>query len=500
MEEKLNKLKTILAEINDYALANALLGYDRQTQMPSGGIESRANIQARLSQLTQEKATTDELGKLLDDLVESTGDLEPDSDDARLIKVAKRGYDKAVKIPPEFAAERAKIVAEANQAWAQAKGKSDWSMFEPHMEKITDLMKRGADFFKPYDHVYDPLLDTFETNMKTADVKEIFASIRPKQVELIEAIADKPQVDDSFLHQHFDKDVQLELSKELVTKFGFDWKRGRRDEVTHPFAQNLGYGDQRMTYWMDEEFFNPHIFAAMHETGHAMYEQGIPKELSRTPLYGGTSLAIHESQSRMWENLVGRSKPFWEWYYPTLQKFFPSQFGNVKLDDFYKAINRVEPSLNRVEADEATYNLHVMLRLEIEIELMENKIKVKDLPEVWNTRMQEYLGVTPSNDADGVLQDVHWSFGYLGYFATYALGNLVSLQLWEKINQDIPDLDDQIRKGEFSKLLGWSNEKIHRHGSKFEPQEIVERVTGSKINGEPYIRYLNDKYSEIYVL
>jgi carboxypeptidase Taq len=319
-------------------------------------------------------------------------------------------------------------------------------------------------------------------------------------VELIEAIAEQPQVDDSFLHQHFDRDKQLDLSKQLITKFGFDWNRGRRDEVTHPYAQNLGYGDQRMTYWMDEEFFNPHLFAAMHEAGHAMYEQGIPKELSRTPLYGGTSLAIHESQSRMWENLIGRSKPFWEWYFPTLQEYFPSQFGNVKPDEFYKAINRVEPSLNRVEADEATYNLHIMLRLEIEIELMENKIKVKDLPEVWNTRMQEYLGISPTNDIEGVLQDVHWSYGYLGYFATYALGNLVSLQLWEKINQDIPDLEDQIRKGEFSKLLEWSNKKIHRHGSKFEPEEIVERVTGSKINGELYIKYLNKKYGEIYGL
>ncbi|TES90069.1 MAG: carboxypeptidase M32 [Anaerolineales bacterium] len=500
MIEKLNELKTILAEVEDLRTVSDVLGYDQQTQMPPGGAEARGTIMATVGRITQETFISDKVGKLLDDLEGYAKDLDPDSDDARLIKVTRRKYDKATRVPPAMVAERAKLSIAANQDWVEAKGKSDWSIFEPHMEKLIDYMHRYAGLFEPYDHVYDPLLDDYETNMKTADVKEIFENIRPKQVELIEAIAQQPQIDDSFLHQHFDAGKQLEVSREVITKIGYDWDRGRMDEVHHPFAQNLGYGDQRITYWMDEEFFNPHLFAGMHEAGHATYEQGVPKDFFRTPLYGGTSYGFHESQSRMWENLVGRSKAFWEWYYPTLQGHFSSQFGKVSLDEFYNAINKVEPSLIRVEADEATYNLHIMLRMEIEIELMEGKTKVKDLPEIWNARFKQYLGISPPDDAQGVLQDVHWSFFYVGYFSTYSLGNLVSVQLWEKINEDIPDLDDHIRKGEFSILLDWLNEKVHRHGSKFEPQELVERITGSKIDGAPYIKYLNEKYSEIYGL
>jgi carboxypeptidase Taq len=248
------------------------------------------------------------------------------------------------------------------------------------------------------------------------------------------------------------------------------------------------------------DYFSSALFSTTHETGHALYEMGFDRALAGTHLADGASLAVHESQSRMWENLVSRSRPFWEGYYPRLQETFPAQLGNVSLDAFYKGINRVQPSLIRVEADEATYNLHVMLRLEIEIGLMEGSLPVKDLPEVWNTRMQEYLGLTPPDDARGVLQDVHWSNGYIGYFSTYALGNLISAQLWERINADIPDLRDQIRRGEFSTLLGWLREKIHRHGAKFEPQELVQRVTGSKIDPAPYLRYLRSKYGEIYGL
>jgi carboxypeptidase Taq len=249
-----------------------------------------------------------------------------------------------------------------------------------------------------------------------------------------------------------------------------------------------------------EDFYNAHLFGTMHEAGHAMYEQGIPKELARTPLYDGASLAVHESQSRMWENLVGRSRPFWNHFYPKLQKVFPEQLGKVKEEAFYKAINRVSPSFIRVEADEATYNLHIMLRLELEIDLLEGRVEVKDLPDVWDERFQAYVGTTPPDDAKGVLQDVHWSAALMGYFATYALGNLVSAQLWEVIQRELTDLDNQIAKGEFSALLSWLREKLHRHGAKFEPQEIVEKITGSKINGDAYIRYLQRKFGEIYSL
>jgi carboxypeptidase Taq len=468
--------------------------------MPPGGAESRGNVMSTLSRLSHETFTSDETGSLLDDLQYYGDSLEGDSDDSRLLKVTRREFEKATKVPTEMVEEKAQLTTLGNQAWQEARSKSDFSIFEPHLEKFIDWVQRYADLFKPFDHIYDPLLDDYEPGMKTTDVQAIFASIRPRQVELIAAIAAKPQLDDSFLHLHFDEAKQMSFGQTVFKKYGYDLDRGRQDKVTHPFATTFGYGDNRITVRVDENFFNSYLFAALHEAGHAMYAQGIPKELYRTHLYAGASLAVHESQSRLWENLVGRSRPFWTHFFPKLQEVFPSQLGNVKVEDFYKGINKVEPSFIRVEADEATYNLHIMLRMEIEIALLDGSLNVKDLPEVWNMKFKEYLGITPPDDAQGVLQDVHWSFGLLGYFSTYALGNLVSAQLWEKINEDIPDLEDKIAKGEFAPLLSWLNKKIHAHGAKFEPQELVEQVTGSKIDGGPYLKYLQTKFADIYGL
>jgi carboxypeptidase Taq len=500
MEEKLKKFKSIIAEAADLKRAVEILGWDQETNMPPGGAEARGDIRATLEKNSHEKYTSDELARLLEELEPFADELDPDSDDACLIKFIRRDVDRKNKLPAEMVAEKARLIPPANMAWREAREKSEWSIFEPHVEKVVDYVQRMAEYYKPYDHIYDPLLDEYEPGMKTKEVQAIFSEIRPKQAELIEAISKQPQVDDSVILKNYPKAKQLAMGNEIIKKFGYDFNRGRMDEVHHPFASTLGYGDNRITYRLDENYFNSFLFAIMHESGHAMYEQGIAKELARTPLYKGASYAIHESQSRLWENLVGRSKAFWEWFYPKLQDRFPSQVGDVSLDDFYKAINKVEPSFIRVEADEATYNLHIMLRLEIEIALLEGEIKVKDLPEFWNTRFKEYLGITPKNDAEGVLQDVHWSFGLYGYFSTYALGNLVSLQLWEKIKADIPNLEDQIRKGEFTNLLSWLQDKVYRHGKKFAPQELVKRITGSKIDGEPYIKYLNEKFGEIYGL
>ncbi len=500
MEEKLKKFKAIINEAADLERASEILQWDQETNMPPGGAESRGTIRGTLRKLSHEKYTSDELARLLEELEPVAKELDPDSDDARLIKVTRREVNRKTKLPSEMVAELARLGTPANQAWRQAREESKWSIFEPHIEKLVDHIQRKAEYYKPYDHIYDPLLDEFEPGMKTKDVKAIFNQIRPQQVALIEAISKQPQVDDSVLFKNYPKGKQIDLGVDIIKTFGYDFNRGRIDEVTHPFASTLGYGDNRITYRVDENFLNSFLFAVMHESGHAMYEQGIVKELDHTPLFEGASYAVHESQSRLWENLIGRSMAFWEWYYPKLQSSFSSQLGNLSIADFYKAINKVEPSFIRVEADEATYNLHIMLRLEIEIELMEGKIKVKDLPELWNTRFKEYLGITPTNDAKGVLQDVHWSFGYFGYFSTYALGNLISAQIWEKVNADIPNLEDQIRKGDFSALLSWLQDKIYRHGKKFEPQELVERITGSKIDGGPYIKYLNKKFGEIYGL
>jgi len=500
MEQKLAQLKTMLAEISDLTGAAALLGWDQQVNMPPGGAEARGNQLGTLQRLIHERQTSAEMGKLLEILKPYAAALDPDSDDARLVKVVARDYDIATRVPAEWVVEFAQVTTMAQQAWVEARTKSEFSIFRPHLEKVVELGRRYVSFFPPADHPYDTLLDVFEPGMKTADVRAIFDALRPKQVELIKAIAAQPQVDDSFLHQAFDEKKQWDFGVEVITKFGYDWKRGRQDKAPHPFTQSFSVNDVRITTRVDPNFLNSMIFGTMHECGHALYGMGMAPELDRITLATGASYAVHESQSRMWENLVGRSLPFWEHFYPRLQETFPAQLGNVPLDKFYKGINKVQPSLIRVEADEATYNLHIMLRLEIEIALMEGKLAVKDLPEFWNSKMEEYLGVVPPDDAQGVLQDIHWSSGYFGYFSTYALGNLISAQLWEVIGRDNPNLTDQIRAGKFDALLGWLREKVHRHGRKFEPQELVQKVTGSKIDPAPYLRYLKEKFGQIYGL
>jgi len=500
MSEKLIRLKKLLGEVSDLGRAASVLSWDQQVNMPSMGAEARGQQLATLGKTAQEKFTSDEVGKLIEDIKQEFNGSDPNSDNAAMIRVAARNYDKSRRVPPEFVAEKAIVSSKAFEAWVEAKGKSDFSIFKPHLERMVELAQKYVSFFPPADHPYDTLLDDYEPGMKTEDVKTIFNALRPAQVELIKAISSSKQVKDDFLHKKYNESKLWDFGVSIITKYGYDWDRGRQDIAPHPFETTFSVNDVRITTRFEAD--NPLVilFSTMHESGHAMYEQGIDPKYERTPLSGGTSLALHESQSRMWENLVGRSLPFWEHFFPALKKTFPSQLEGVSLKSFYKAINKVEPSLIRVNADEATYNLHIMLRLELEIAMIEGKVAIKDLPELWNAKMKEYLGVTPSNDAEGILQDIHWADGYIGYFTTYALGNLVSAQLWERINQDIRDLDDQIRKGKFDALLGWLREKIHQHGHKYDPQDLVQRVTGSKITPEPYVRYLTKKYGEIYGL
>ena len=500
LKDKLEQLKTLLGEVTDLNQISGLLGWDQQTYMPSGAAELRGQQLATIGAIAHKKFTSAEVGRLLDDLKTWAAGLDPDSDEYRLISVTARDYDKGTRIPSDYVAEFAQVTAVAQQVWMEAREKSDFSIFRPHLEKIVELNHRYIAFFPPAEHPYDVLLDNFEPGMKTSEVKAIFEGLRPQQVELIQAIAARPQVDDSFLRLDFDEQKQWDFGVEVATAFGFDWKRGRQDKSTHPFTQSSGIDDVRITTRFEQGLGASGFFSTTHETGHGLYEQGISHTWSRTPLEGGASLAVHESQSRMWENLVGRSLPFWEHFYPRFQGMFPAQLGNVSLETFYKGINKVERSLIRVEADEATYNLHIMLRLELEIAMIEGEIAVKDLPEAWNARMKDYLGIAPPNDALGVLQDIHWSGGMFGYFSTYALGNLISVQLWEAFRAANPALDDQIRRGDFSSLLSWLRTQIHQHGRKYEPQELVRRVTGSPIDPTPYVRYLKSKYTEIYGL
>ena len=500
MSEKLEQLKILLAEVADLNAVQALLGWDQQTYMPQGGGEARGNQLATIGKISHEKFTSDEIGKLLGDLESEFDGADPDSDDVRLLQVTRHDYDQATRVPSDFVAEFAVVTSRAFEAWVEARSKSDFSIFQPHLEKIVELNQRYVTFFPPADHPYDVLLDQFERGMKTADVKAIFEALRPRQVELLKAISEKPQVEDVFLKGEYDEKKMYDFGEAIATKFGYDWQRGRQDKSAHPFTTSFSINDVRITTRFETDEPTNMLFSTMHETGHALYDLGSDQSYERGPLAGGASLAIHESQSRMWENLVGRSLSFWEHFYPEFQKLFPARVGNIDLKTFYKGINKVEPSLIRVNADEATYNLHIMVRLELEIGMIEGAMKVKNLPDIWNVKMEEYLGIVPPDDAKGVLQDIHWSGGMLGYFSTYALGNLISAQLWERINEDIPDLPDQFREGEFGALLTWLREKIHVHGRKYGPQELVQRVTGSKINADAYVRYLKQKFSDIYGL
>jgi carboxypeptidase Taq len=494
----IHQLKILLGEVYDLNAALSVLGWDQQTYMPSGGAEERGSAMATISRIMHLKVTSDELRKCLEECEKQTAGMPADSDEFCLVKVTRREVNRRVRIPADWVASFAEATAIGQEMWEQAKGTSDFSRFQPYLEKIVELRREYASFFQPYDHIYDPMLDEFEPGLKTADVQKIFDVLRNEQVALIRELSTRPQVESSFLRQFYPENVQWDFGVDVVTNMGFDWNRGRQDSSAHPFTTTFGMGDVRITTRLIPDNLSSALFSTIHEGGHALYEQGFSPALLRTPLATGASMAVHESQSRMWENLVGRSRGFWVHYYPKLQMMFPSQLANVSMETFYKGINRVEPTLIRTESDEATYNLHIMLRLELEIALLERKVEVKDLPGIWRDRMQEYLGVVPKDDAHGVLQDIHWAGGLIGYFPTYALGNVISAQVWESISKDIPDLDDQISSGNFKPLLEWLRTHIHVHGAKFETQDLVKRVTGSEIDPKPYLRYLKTKFGEIY--
>jgi len=497
-ETQLSQLKSIVNQFSDLVSVKGLLHWDLETIMPSGGSAGRGHQLAAVTRIAHETITSDEVGQLLEQLLPYAEQINPDSDDARFIQVTDRLFKKRSLVPASLMAEVAKAASDAHPVWVKARESADFASFESSLENILRLKRQYAAHFQPYEHVYDPLLDDFEPGLLTADVQSIFSALRPRQVELLRAISEREQVDDSFLHQHFNEADQWKFGVGVITDYGYDWNHGRQDKSAHPFTQDIGIGDVRITTRVLENYFPSAFFSTTHESGHGMYCQGIDQNLARTPLAKGASLAIHESQSRMYENVIGRSMPFWSHYYPRLQEIFSTQLGEVSIDAFYKAINKVEPSLIRVEADEATYNMHIMLRLELEIALVDGSLEVKDLPEAWNAGMQDYLGLTPPDDGLGVLQDVHWSHASIGYFSTYALGNLISAQLWERMLDDVPDVAIQIEQGDFEAITSWMRDKVHCHGAKFQPQELVQRITGSKIDQEPYLRYLTKKYTEIY--
>jgi len=500
MASALDTLNERIREVADLRHAADLLEWDERVYMPAGGATTHGEMQATLRRLAHEKFTGADVGDLLGRARDELGSADPDGRDARLLAVTARDYRKATQVPAAYVAEHAQVVSAAQHAWGDARQASDFAAFRPHLEKVIALKRQYVTFFPGGAHPYDALLDDYEPGMTTADVKAVFDVVRPRQIALLKVIAGRPQVDDALLRQPFPESGLLQFSVDVASAFGFDWTRGRQDKSTHPFATAIGCDDVRITTRFMDRYPFSLLFGTLHETGHALYEQGVARTHHRTQLEGGASLGVHESQSRLWENLVGRSRPFWEHFYPVLQARVPEQLRGVTVDRFYQAINKVEPSLIRVEADEATYNMHVMMRVELEIALVEGRLDVADLPAAWNRLMEEYLGVRPADDATGVLQDIHWSAGLLGYFATYTLGNLISAQLWERFAAAHPTCDADIRRGDFSALLSWLRTEVHQHGRMFEPQELVRRATGAPVDPAPYLRYLEQKFGEIYSL
>lgn len=500
MEYKLARLWEIQRDIHAIGAALSLAGWDQMVFMPLGGVEDRSNMVYALSKMHHQKNTSDELGRILDDLTPYSASLDPDSADACLVIQSKRAYDKNTRIPTEFVAEFAQVTAKAQAAWEKAKDESQFAIFQPHLEEIVRYLRRYAEFFSPYEHIYDPLLDDNEPGLKTADVKVLFDSARPTQIELIEKIKQAEQPETPFLGHFYDTDKQLEFIRSVITSLNFDWNRGRLDFSTHPFTTSFGQGDVRITTHLRENDLAAGLFGAIHETGHALYEQGFSPALANTLLASGVSSAVHESQSRMYENIIGRSLSFWQYFYPRLQSKFPNQLGDVAINDFYRGINLVTPSLIRIFADEATYNLHIIMRMELEISLLDGSLEVKNLPEAWNAKMKQYLGVIPETDAQGVLQDIHWSLGSFGGFPAYALGNFISAQLWKKMNSDLPELDEQFAHGKYDDALGWLRKNVHSQGAKYQPQKLVETVCGTKIEAQPYLDYLTAKFSQVYGL
>jgi carboxypeptidase Taq len=499
VESKIQELKELLGRVRDLQYASSVLNWDQQTYMPRRGAAGRAQQLATLDKLAHEFFTSAEIGRLLDELEKESAKLPYDSDDASLVRVTRREYAKATRVPPELVEEISRTTSLANEVWVKARAESNFNLFQPHLEKIVDLEIRLANYLGYKDRIYDALLDLYEPEMTTAQVADIFAGLKKEIVPLVRAISAKAdRVDDAVLHREYAEDKQWDFGVEVIKKFGFDFESGRQDKSAHPFTTGFGLGDTRITTRVDRHFLSTALFGTLHECGHALYDMGYRAELERTPLAGGASLGAHESQSRMWENLVGRSRAFWKHYLPRLREMFPEQLEDQDLESFYRAINKVQPSLIRVEADEVTYSLHVMLRFEMENDLVERKLKIADVPEAWNAKMKEYLGIVPPNDAQGCLQDIHWSWGSIGYFATYSLGSMFSAQLWEKAVKDIPSIPAQIERGEFADLLGWLRQNVHQHGRKFTLDELARRVTGEPLQSRSYVQYLRKKFGEIY--
>jgi carboxypeptidase Taq len=500
MDSDLVKLKALLSEHNDLESAASVLRWDQATYMPRGGSSARGRQLATLDRLAHDRIADPEVGRLLDRL-ESSVARDDDSDHARFLRVARRDFERAVKVPADFVSELANHRTESYEAWGKARPANDFASVRPLLEKTVELSRRYAGFFAPYEHVADPLIGDADPGMKASAVRALFGELRAELIPLVKAITAQHPADDSVLHRRFPEDRQLAFGKKLAEKFGYDFARGRQDMTRHPFMIRFAGGDVRITTRAREDDISEALFSTLHEAGHALYEQNVDPAFDATPIGQGASAGVHESQSRLWENIVGRSRAFWTAFYPELQRLFPGELADVSLDTFYRAVNKVERSLIRTNADEVTYCLHVIMRFDFELELLEGKLRVVDLPEAWRERFRSDFGIVPETDSDGVLQDVHWYDGFVGgAFQCYALGNVMSAQFFDAALRAHPEIPREIAEGRFDTLRGWLTANIYRHGRKLLPAEIVERATSAPLGVAPYISYLKTKYGELYAI
>ena len=499
--------ETYVAQINDLCCVNNLLMWDDQTHKPAGGTETRGHQIKTISEIAQERFTDPKMMRLIESAEKETQGESPDSPHVRALQQTRSAYEIVARIPLALVGEFSAHKTQMQLVWQEARAKDDFNLYAPHLEKMVEIKKKYAEAIGYQAHPYDALLLRYEPDMTAALLKTLFEDLKKGLLPIIQRANNQDKPRNDFLHREYPVELQKKFASEVVQRFGYDMNRGNIGVAPHPFEISFTRNDVRITTRFDPHFINMALFGLFHESGHGMYEQGADPSITRSALttdflgmYGvaGVSYGLHESQSRLWENIVGRSLPFWRHYYPSLQATFPQALQDVTLDEFYRAINRVEPSPIRVEADEVTYNFHIMLRVEVEMAMLDGSLKVKDLPEFWREKMISYLGYSPKNNREGALQDIHWASGDYGSFPCYTIGNVMSAQFMEAARKQIPDLNSQIESAEFTPLRSWLTENIYRHGRTFSPHELMVRATGKPLSTDAYLSYIQNKFEDLY--
>jgi carboxypeptidase Taq len=493
MERAITRLRARMEELKDLGGVIGLLTWDQETYLPTRAHAARGQQLSTMQGLYHQRLVDPALGELIE---QADADSELSADERAMIRVFQRERDRAAKVPHALVRALAEAQAKGVSAWREARETRDFARFRPALERTLTLRREQADAFGHDGERYDALLESYEPGMRVSRLTPVLEGLRDQLIPIVQRLTEMPPPRDVLEGHAFDADKQWAFTLRLLEGMGFDLRAGRQDRSIHPFTGGTHPRDVRLTTRVDMRNLLGTIFSTIHEGGHGLYEQGFAEAHHRTPLAGAPSMGLHESQSRLWENVIGRSLPFWEHWYPILREAFPSEFAGVDVTAFVQSVNRVCRSFNRVESDEVTYNLHIVLRYELELLLIHDELPVADLPEAWNDRMSKYLGVRPPDDLSGVLQDIHWAWGELGYFPTYSLGNLYAAQLNEALRRDLPDLDGRLRQGDLLSVRDWLRRNIHEEGHRYDAEDLITRVTGAGLSDAPFLRYLRAKYGE----